>query len=131
MKAAKRIVAAALGGTLCLAAGAGLSAADPTAFLSMKPGMAASFDVSAKRLVGYFLNAGGVCKLTLMMADIADIESALPSERTARLQLSVDPGQAARFDTASGQALKFACADKAASMDVTKIDRVAAAPRGH
>ena len=124
MKAGKRIVAAALGGALCLAANAGLSA-DAWTSVSMTPLGAASLDVGSKHVVSFFLNADGMCKLTLMIAEATSDES---NAQASRLQIAVNPGKSARFDTAEGKSLAFACKSNATAMIVTKIDRLASYP---
>jgi hypothetical protein len=126
MKTGKRIVTAAFGGALCLAASTGLSTAGSRSPTTMKPLMATSLDVGSKHVVSYFLNADGQCKLTLMIADAARDENSERSEQILRLRLMVEPGRAALVDTTDGRLLQFACAPDAQAMNATLLDQVAA-----
>ncbi|MGA8172920.1 MAG: hypothetical protein WB816_19110 [Methylocystis sp.] len=127
MKSASTIVLAALAGALCLSTTEGSRAAESWSAkswsaLTMKPRMAASLDAGAKHVVGYFVNADGVCKLTVMIADVVG-EDAGP--QATQLQLSVEPGRTARFATAEGKALRFICLGRAEAMSATALDNVA------
>jgi hypothetical protein len=127
MKTGKCIVATAFGGALCLAASTNLSAAEAWSNVKMKPLMAASFDVGAKHVVGYFLNTDSRCKLTLMIAEATYDEDHAPSAPTLRVQLTVNPGKKAHIDTDEGKSLHFACEPNALAMDVVLLDRIAMA----
>ncbi|MBI1869001.1 MAG: hypothetical protein HYS06_12040 [Methylocystis sp.] len=123
MQAAERIVAATLGGMLCVAASGGLRAAENP--LTMTPLMAVTLDVGTKHIVSYFLSGDGFCMLTLMVADHAG-----GAERGAasRVQASISAGKSARFDTADGKSLRFACKPGAQAMSVLALDHLAANP---
>ncbi len=123
MKPRKTILAAALGGALSFAASAELTAAESWSVLTMKPLMAASFDAASIHIVGFFVNANGLCKLTLMVGDAEK-----PNAPVSRLLLIVDPGRSARFDADDGNTLQFACKSGATAMTATSIKSVAAAP---
>ena len=123
MKSASTFVAATLAGALCLGATTNVPAADWAA-LTMKPRMAASLDAGGKHVVSYFVSADGVCKLTVMIADAVGDDSGAPA---AQLQLSVDPGRAARFAT-GGDTLRFVCLGRAETMSATALGRVAMRP---
>ena len=123
MKSGKPILAAALGGALCLAASSELTADESWPLLTMKPLMAASFRAASNRIVGFFVNANGLCKLTLMVGDAEK-----PSAPASRLLLIVDPGRSARFDADDGNTLQFACKSGATAMTATRVKSVAAAP---
>ncbi len=124
MKSGKPIVAAALGGALCLATSANLSADESWSVLTMKPLMAASFEAASNHIVGFFVNANGLCKLTLMIGEAREASETAAS----RLQLIVEPGRRARFDAADGDTLQFACKPGAREMTATKLESVAAFP---
>jgi len=113
MKAGNRVAATAFAGALGLAVGGALSAAENVTFPTMRPLMAASFDVGSKHVVSFFRKSGDNCNLTLMIAETADAESALPRELASRLLIAVEPGRAARFDAPEGERLTFACRDGA------------------
>ena len=122
MKSASTFVAATLAGALCLWATTNAPAANWSA-QTMKPLMAASFDAASNHIVGFFVNANGLCKLTLMVGDAEK-----PNAPTSRLLLIVDPGRSARFDADDGNTLQFACRSGATAMTATSIKSVAAAP---
>ncbi|MGA8172921.1 MAG: hypothetical protein WB816_19115 [Methylocystis sp.] len=118
------ILVAALGGTLCLAASSAPTMAESWSSFTMKPMMAASFDAAANHIVGFFVDAKGACKLTLMIGDARESGETPAS----RLLLVVEPGRSARFDAADGETLQFACKSGALAMTATKLKSVAAAP---
>jgi len=124
MKTGNRIVAAAVGGALCLAASSGLSRGDDSSILTMIPMAAKSLDIDSKHIVGFFQQAEGRCRLTLMINDAGDETIA----KVSRMQLPVDPGRSARIDTSQGSALAFGCEIEAQAMSVHKVDRFAAYP---
>ena len=125
-KTGNRIAAVALGGALCLATSLDLSAAESRSPAIMKPMMATSLDVGSRHVVGYFLNAEGQCKLTLMIADaFRDDDHARP-EQILRLRLLVEPGKSALVDTTDGRMLQFACEPGAQAMNATLLDQLAA-----
>ena len=108
-KEIKRVVTAAFAAALCLAAGAVPSAAESGAPVRMTPLMAKSLDVGSKHIVSYFLNADGLCKLTMMIADAMGDETDEPSAQILRLRLTVEPGRAALVDTTDGRLLQVGC----------------------
>jgi len=125
MTPGKRILTAAIGVALCLATTMSLSAAGSRSPTTMKPLNAISLDVGSKHVVGYFLNAEGQCKLTLMIADAARDESSEPSAQVMRLRLMVEPGRSALVDTTEGRMLQFACESQAQAMNASLLDQVA------
>jgi hypothetical protein len=126
MTTGKLIVTAALSVALGLATGSGVSAAESRSPTTMKPLHAVSLDVGSKHVVGYFLNAEGRCKLTLMVADVPRDETSEPSSQIMRLRLTVEPGRPALVDTTEGRLLQFGCAPDAQAMNATLLDQVAA-----
>jgi hypothetical protein len=126
MKTGNRIVAAVFGGALCVAASMSPSAAESRSPMTMKPLKAISLDVGSKHVVGYFLNAEGQCKLTLMIADAVRDETSEPSTQIMRLRLMVEPGRAALVDTTDGRLLQFGCEGDAQAMNATLLDQMAA-----
>jgi len=125
-KTGKLLVTAAFGAVLGLAAGMPASAAESRSPTTMKPLNAISLDVGSKHVVGYFLNAEGRCKLTLMVADVARDETSEPSSQIMRLRLTVEPGRPALVDTAEGRLLQFGCEPNAQAMNATLLNQMAA-----
>lgn len=122
MTSAKRIAAMTLGGALVLASNP-IVLADSLGPQMMKPLAAVSLDAGAKHVIGYFVSADGACKLTLAVNEGGD-DAALVS--TSRLQVSVDAGKSAKFDSAEGRTLVFTCKPSAQAMTAVAIDRLAA-----
>lgn len=107
--------------------GATLSkAADRSPVLRMKPLHAISFDVGRKHAVSYFLSEKGQCKLTLIVADAMQGD-AVPTDAPVRFVVAINEAKDARFDTAEGKSLLFACAHDSAAMTVGEASQVAAA----
>jgi hypothetical protein len=94
--------------------------------ITLKHAKGQSFDVGSKRAVAYYLAKGGVCSLTVLMADRG--EDNIKGAAT-RVTIPVIPTRSARFDTAEGKTLEFACAPSAASMAVKILDQVAYAAK--
>ena len=89
----------------------------------MAPVKGVSFDVGSKRAVTYYKPAGGICNLTLLLAERAG-DDVVPAS-ASRFTLPVLPGKSARVDTAEGKSLEFGCKVGATAMSVTTLDRVA------
>ncbi len=128
MKIRQQIVATVLGGMLCLATDAGLSAAESWSPQTVKPLMALSLYAGPKHIVGYFLSADNRCKLTLMIAERPDDEQDSSSTQASRIQVAVDVGTTARVDTEQGKALQFLCEEGAQAMTASSVDRIAFYP---
>lgn len=94
--------------------------------LTMKPKQGVSFDVGTKHAVGYYLAKGGICNLTVLMAESNEAEAVKGA--ATRVTIPVIPTQAARVDNAEGKTMEFACAPSAESMTVRIMDQVAYAP---
>ncbi len=121
-------VVAALASALALAAPATSSANEAEA-LKMAPRHGVSFDVGSKRAISYYLGEGGICNLTVLVAD----SNALDEVKGAatRVTIPVIPTKAARIDTAEGKTLEFKCAPSASAMSVKVLDQVAVVvPKG-
>lgn len=125
-KGIHRFATAAFAGALCLAASVELSAAQSPPPVRMTPMMAKSLDVGSKHIVSYFLNADGLCQLTLMIADAMADENSEPSTDVLRLRLTVEPGRSALVDNTEGRLLQFGCETAAQAMNATVLDQVAA-----
>jgi len=91
----------------------------------MKPLKAISLDVGSKHVVGYFLNADGQCKLTLMVADGFRDDASEPSSQIMRLRLLVEPGKSALVDSTDGRLLQFGCEPGAQAMNASVLDQLA------
>ncbi len=125
MTTGQRILTAAVGAALCVAIAMSPSAAGSRSPATMKSLKAISLDVGSKHVVGYFLDAEGQCKLTLMIADAVRDETSEPPSQIMRLRLMVEPGRSALVDTTDGRLLQFGCESKAQAMSATLLDQVA------
>lgn len=124
MRTGQSIVAAALGGALFIAATTGLSANEVCTSVTVKPLHSVSVNAGNTHVAGYYVNANGVCKLTLMFNEIQGENAETPA-LASRLQMTVEPGRSARFDRTDGKALQFACLNRAEGMTLSKLDRLA------
>ena len=107
--------------------GATLSKAeDRSTSLTMQPLHAISFDIGSKHAVSYFLNENGRCKLTLVVAD-AMHGDVIPRDTPVQFDVAINEDKNARFDTAEGKSLQFACARGSEAMTVAEVSQVAAA----
>ncbi|MFN3867764.1 MAG: hypothetical protein ACK4MF_01715 [Hyphomicrobiaceae bacterium] len=84
-----------------------------------------SFDVGKRRAVSYYLADGGICKLTVLIADSAELDAVKGA--ATRITIPVVPKQIARIDTTEGKTLAFICAPSARSMTVTVLEQLAVA----
>lgn len=95
---------------------------------SMRPLYAVSFDVGRKHVMSYFLKKDGQCNLTMMVTD----RPTEPPEgdeitplATSRFEAEINGGKSARFDTAEGRTLEYACSTGAKAMVVRQVNQVA------
>jgi hypothetical protein len=122
MGKASRMISAALALAVSLGSGASLAADANWESTMMKPTRAKSLDVGTKRVISYFVSSDGVCRLTAMIAERTEEESA---GGAAQLQLAVEPGKTAQIATADGNSLRFVCLGRAEAMTATVVNRVA------
>jgi hypothetical protein len=91
---------------------------------TMKPLSGVSFDVGTKHAVGYFLSESGRCMLTVVVADQMRGDD-VPTDTPIRFHVAIDAGKNARFDTAEGKSLQFACGPQTEVVLVNEIKQVA------
>jgi hypothetical protein len=121
-------IAAALASALALS-GAASAMADEAKGLKMTPRHGVSFDVGSKRAVSYYLAKGGICNLTVLMADSRELDTVKGA--ATRVTIPVIPAMTARIDTAEGKTLEFKCAPSATAMTVKLLEQVAVVmPKG-
>jgi hypothetical protein len=126
MKIGAHIFKLALAGAIACVEVAPLHAADTWSPLTLKPMRAVSLNEGGKHIVTYFIDAGHVCKLTMMISDSWEsYRDEPPAAKPSRVTVEVASGQSAMVDTADGKALNFHCEDRASLMTATEIDRVA------
>jgi hypothetical protein len=101
------IVALALGAAAAAIA-TPLSAHRNPASEAYRSAQAISYQLGSKRAVGYFLSRDGACQLTLMIAEVVDIEVVHPTS-AAKLSLSMLPGQSTALASEEGESLAMTC----------------------
>lgn len=117
-------VVAALASVVVLT-GAASAFADEANGMKMTPRHGISFDIGSKRAVSYYLGEGGICNLTVLMADSNSLDEVKGA--ATRVNIPVIPTRKARIDTAEGKTLEFKCAPSASAMSVRVLDQVAQA----
>lgn len=116
----------ALAGAIACVEVAPLHAAETWSPLTLKPMRAVSLNEGGKHIVTYFVDAAGVCKLTMMISESwENFADEPPVAKPSRVTVEVASGQSAMVDTAEGKALSFHCEERARAMTATEIDRVA------
>ena len=130
MKLARKLfVATLLTGIVALAdLGAAQAGDSSPVWKTMRPLYAVSFDVGRKHVLSYFLSKSSQCELTVMVTDRPGEDpkgNEIPPLRTERFRAAVDGGRTARFDTAEGRSLEYACAAGAQTMRVREVNQVA------
>lgn len=103
-------------------------AAELTAPAVLKPVKGVSFDIGSKHAMTYYKPAGGICNLTLVMAERPNEDGTVAST-ASRISVPVLPGKTARIDTAEGKALEFACKVGGSEMTVKSVEQVAWTPK--
>lgn len=88
-----------------------------------KPLEAVKLEFGSKRALGYFLDTNGACQLTVVLSSASDRAEAEASSGT-RVQVSIQPGSGARFDTAEGKTGEFFCGPAGARMNARVLGRV-------
>jgi hypothetical protein len=104
-------------------AGPGMTRAiDPASPLTVKPLQGVSFDIGTKRAVSYFLSGDNACKLTLMLAEVAQGDE-VNGLITTRMMVAVESGKAVHLDAADGKSLEFKCQAGAHLMSIGVSDQ--------
>jgi hypothetical protein len=126
MKIGAHIFKLALAGAIACVEVAPLHAAEAWSPLKLKPMRAVSLNEGGKHIVTYFIDAGGVCRLTMMIsASWESYRDEPPADKPSRVIVEVASGQSAMVDTADGKALSLHCEESASSMTAMEIDRIA------
>jgi hypothetical protein len=115
-----RLLPAALvvGFVAALCVGAASGDGRPVGGDTFQPIQAMSYVFGSKHLVGYFGSRDGKCQLTLMIAEVVDLDRAPPSS-AARVNLSLAPGQATSLNSVEDAPLALTCGAGARTVQVT------------
>jgi hypothetical protein len=87
-----------------------------------RPIQSISYEFGSKAMLGYFVQRGSVCLVTLMIIEKNDLDRPSPSTAT-RVRLIMDPGQIAGLDSEEGRSLNFTCVQDAAALVVNYGER--------
>lgn len=98
---------------------AGYANAGPGGTRVYHPIQALSYLLASKRAIGYFTRDAGHCNVTLMVAEVIDLEEATPLS-AARLRISLTPGQSAALDSEEGPSIELICDTAAETLTVLK-----------
>jgi hypothetical protein len=82
---------------------------------------AIDYVLGSTRALGYFQTVAGQCLLTLMIAEVVDLDRAA-SESAARLRFAMQPGQEAVVGSEEGPEMLLTCGAKAATLQVTRAE---------
>jgi hypothetical protein len=82
---------------------------------------AIDYVLGSTRAIGYFQTVAGQCELTLMIAEVVDLDRAAPGS-AARLRFAMQPGQVAVVGSEKGQEVLLTCGAKAATLQVTRAE---------
>ena len=110
-------------------AGAGcISDGGRTSIEQFRPLQAIRYVLGSKRAVGYFVDAGGECRLTLMIAEEIDpmMSDPLPA---ARLVMSLRPGQSASLESPDSATMVVTCQGDGNTVEVAVRRRTVTAAR--
>jgi hypothetical protein len=95
-----------------------------------RPIEAIRYVLGSKRMTGYFIDADGECRVTLMIAEEIDPMVSEPLS-AARLILSMRPGQSAVIDSAEAETMLLTCQGAGDAVEVAVRRRnLSAADRG-
>jgi hypothetical protein len=77
--------------------------------------------LGSTRAIGYFQTVAGQCQLTLMIADVVDLDRPAPGS-AARLHFDMRPGQVAVVGSEESPEMLLTCGTKAATLQVTRAE---------
>jgi hypothetical protein len=113
MSARRVLLASAL--VLALAGSAAARMSGPQTF---KPAEGMIQDLGSKRAIGFFLNVGGTCQMTLMIAGPVAADGAPAS--SASMSFDMIPGQSVALGSAEGETLVATCGARAETVEIKR-----------
>jgi hypothetical protein len=115
----RRITSAVLMSACLLAiAGSGIASARMSGPQTFKPSEGMIQDLGSKRAIGFFLNVGGTCQMTLMIAEpVASDGASAPS---ASMSFDLIPGQSVALGSAAGETLVATCGARAETLEIKR-----------
>ncbi|HUO53911.1 MAG TPA: hypothetical protein VMU18_04165 [Rhodoblastus sp.] len=125
MKIARHLATLAIA-AFSVAAVTGVACAEDNVMHGVKPYQGIMLDVGSKQIGGYFVQAEGRCKVTLIVADAYREDRVSSADTTMRVQMNVDAGKPAHLDTAEGKSVQLECEKGGIAMNATVLNRLAA-----
>jgi hypothetical protein len=96
---------------------------------TFRPAEAMTTSLGSKSALAYFVSKDGVCQVAVLVSEKFDPERE-PPRNAARLNLSLQSGEAMSLDSEVGETLKIACGRAAAFVKVTTGPREIVASTG-
>lgn len=94
-------------------------------FRAYKPLSGFSLSLGSQRMVGYYEDDTGLCKVTFLVSPDMQADE-LPIYTPVRVIQTVEPGRLAIIDTPEGKSLEFGCRPRAEAMTLRTLNLVAA-----
>jgi len=119
MTIARRLTAIFLSACLGAAISMGVASARMSGPQTFKPSEGMIYALGAKRAIGFFLNSGGRCQVTLIIANALD--SGVSQAPAAPMSGAMLPGQSLTFAGADGEAMVLTCGAGGETIDVRHV----------
>jgi hypothetical protein len=84
---------------------------------TFRPSEGMIHDLGSKRAIGFFLNVGGTCKMTLMIAGPVVADAPAPS---ASRSFDMIPGQSVALGSTEGETLVAICGAGAETVEIKR-----------
>lgn len=85
---------------------------------TFRPSEGMIHDLGSKRAIGFFLNVGGTCQMTLMIAEPLVTDGAPAS--SASMSFDMVPGQSVALGSAEGETLVATCGAGAQTVEIKR-----------
>lgn len=115
----RRIPALLVSGCILVALGSGVASARMSGPQTFKPSEGMIYTLGSKRAIGYFLNNGGNCQVTLMIAEAVDPDVAQPPS-AARMSFGMVPGQSLALGSAEGEQMVATCGAGGETLEIAR-----------
>jgi hypothetical protein len=114
--------------SIALATAATATSAQNTSAQVFKPARGVTLDVGSQKVAAHYAANGDGCDLTVMMANLLDVDGNIDARMTVsptRMNLPVKAGAKTLVVTSEGKALEFACSLATTLMTVRAVDQTA------
>ena len=116
MTIARRLAAIFLSACLGATTSMGVASARMSGPQTFKPSEGMIYALGAKRAIGFFLNNGGGCQVTLIIANA--VVPGVAQAPAAPMSVGMLPGQSVTFAGADGEAMVLTCGAGGETIDV-------------